>query len=145
LQAVSTALKRNENGRCSDIDGHKIDHRQHWATPTETMRILRSLTRFSTECFASIFNADTRSATVITAHREDRAFGALFDAFAHRWSGSFYFNAEYNVEPMRDAVEHAIASVQAATDPACPSTWHLGSPATSVSFWSRSASSARRT
>jgi hypothetical protein len=115
LQAVSAALKRNENGRCSDIDGHKIDHRQHWATPTETMRILRSLTRFSTECFASIFNADTQSANVITAHREDRAFGALFDAFAHRWSGSFYFNAEYNVEPMRDAVEHAIASVQAAT------------------------------
>ena len=46
----------------------------------------------------------------LTAFHEDANFGAHFDSFSYRLTGSYIANPEYETEDMRKAVLHALAS-----------------------------------
>ena len=55
--------------------------------------------------------------TYCTAYQEDSAFGAIFDAFSYRLTGSCIANPEYDPGDMRKAILHALASSTDTTTP----------------------------
>jgi hypothetical protein len=55
--------------------------------------------------------------TYCTAYREDSSFGALYDAFSYRPTGSCTANPEYDPGDMRKAILHALASSTNTTTP----------------------------
>ena len=55
--------------------------------------------------------------TYCTAYPEDSPFGALYDAFSYRLTGSCTANPEYDPGDMRKAILHALAPSTNITTP----------------------------
>ena len=72
----------------------------------------------NTELFGSPLNCSmSEGITYCSAYAEDSVFGALFDGYSYRYTGSCIANPEYEPEDMRRAVLHALASSTASTSP----------------------------
>ena len=128
LLAEWNSLARHE-GR-SDVPFHVAAHAciahytskslnlsNHWATPQPMVEAIAAATMADTERFCSPMNAHPLFRRRYTYRRDDAAFGAEYDAYSVRFSGSWYMNPEYDAEELTRALRWAQAS--AATDP-CP-------------------------
>ena len=94
-----------------DPQGRKYKPANQWATPPELQRAIELTFLSKTEIFASPLNCSMEpGVTYCTAYPEDSAFGAVFDAFRYRLTGSCIANPEYEPGDMRKAILHALAS-----------------------------------
>ena len=87
----------------------------HWATPPPLVEAIATATRADTERFCSPLNAHRTFRRRYTYRRDDVAFGAEYDAYSVKFSGSWYMNPEYDAEELTRSLRWAQAS--AATDP----------------------------
>ena len=82
----------------------------HWATPPRLVAALRAAAYATTERFSSPVNAHGGFARRYTYRAGDKSFGAEYDAYSKRFSGSWYMNPEYDAEELTRALRWAIAS-----------------------------------
>ncbi len=86
--------------------------------PPTLQRAIQLTFQSRAEIFASPLNCSMEPGiTYCTAYPEDSSFGALYDAFSYRLTGSCTANPEYDPGDMRKAILHALAST---TDTATP-------------------------
>jgi ribonuclease HI len=94
-----------------------IKLKNHWATPREVYRLLKSTFKVTKERFASPLNHNPDFAEYWSAHEEDQKFGARWDAYSCLWTGYSVANPEYEDEDMDKAVMTALKSATLASTP----------------------------
>jgi hypothetical protein len=102
-------LQRYRNFSTTE-NGHRINLKNHWATPSTIMQALRTAFNVTTEMFASPLNVNDHNPTYFSAHRRDTIFGATHDAYSGPWKGAIQFNPEYEADDLLKAVRWAKAS-----------------------------------
>jgi hypothetical protein len=81
-----------------------------WAITNQLASAIHTCFDTTFEIFASPLNSSMKpNVEYCTAFPEDANFGAHFDSFSYRLTGSCIANPEYEPEDMRKAVRHAIA------------------------------------
>ena len=71
----------------------------------------------TTERFASPLNFNVASDSYCSTYSEDRLFGAIHDAYSHKWQGSSQANPEHEAKDMEKALRWAIFSAQETDEP----------------------------
>ncbi len=84
--------------------------KNHWATPQPLMHAFRQAFATSTEWFASPLNHSPHIPQYASAYAKDTEFGAIHNAYGHKWTGSGQVNPEYVDTDMHAAMRWAIAS-----------------------------------
>ncbi len=81
-----------------------------WAITQKLASAIHACFNTTFEIFASPLNISMNpNVEYFTAFPEDANFGAHYDSFSYRLSGSCIANPKYEPEDMRKAVRHAIA------------------------------------
>ncbi len=98
--------------------GRKYKPTNQWATPPDLQRAISLTFRSTAEIFASPLNCSMEPGiTYCSTYPEDAAFGAIYDAFSYRLTGSCIANPEYDPGDTRKAIMHALASSTHTTTP----------------------------
>ncbi len=98
--------------------GRKCKPSNQWANPPKLQRAIQLTFQTRADIFASPLNCSMEpDITYCTTHHEVFAFGALYDAFSYRLTGSCTANPEYDPGDMRKAILHALASSTGPTIP----------------------------
>ncbi len=105
MQRYHQRTKRlNQQGIASKITNQ-------WAITHSLASAIHACFNITFEIFASPFNSSMNpNVGYCTAFHEDVDFGAHYDSFSYRLAGSCIANPETELEDMRKAVLHAIAS-----------------------------------
>ena len=86
--------------------------------PPDLQRAISLTFQSTSEIFASPLNCSMEpGVTYCSAYPEDAAFGAIYNAFSYRLTGSCIANPEYDPGDMRKAILHALASSTDTTNP----------------------------
>ena len=89
---------------------HQIKLKNQWSVPSEIYTVLHDMLGPAGEKFASPLNVHPLSSTYCTAHKDDAAYGATFDAYSAPWKGAQLINPEYEEEALFRATKWAISS-----------------------------------
>ena len=96
----------------------KYNPSNQWCLPPPLRRALSNCFSSTTELFASPLNCHMQeNVTYCSAFPQDTQFGAAYNAFDYRWTGSCLANPEYEPEDMRQTLRHAIASTELSSTP----------------------------
>ena len=90
----------------------RIKLSNHWATPPELYDALKQLTGATKERFASPLNFNPKMQQYCSIHKRDQIFGAKWDTYKYRWTGSSVHNPEYEDPALNKNMATAIAAAQ---------------------------------
>jgi hypothetical protein len=114
---IGLLMLRYTNGATKSTCG-RVKMKNHWAVPTSVMTTVVSAYDLTQERFASPLDCCLELSQYWSAHKRDRLFGAHFDAFSSRPSGSCYMNPEYDGE--EDLYHALLCAIAATTAPDAP-------------------------
>ena len=88
---IGTLLHRYRTG-ADKSSGKKVDMKNHWALPDPFIKGLMSMYDITQERFASPLNYNLASKWYWADHTRDAIFGAQYDAYSSKITGSAYMN-----------------------------------------------------
>ena len=108
--AVANLMSRYKEGR--ETENYCIKMKNYWTIPEHLMTAITSGFAVATERFASPLNFNAEMARYFTPFKEDKAFGALHDAYSCKWLGASHAHPENTAGDMQKAVRWALASAE---------------------------------
>ena len=117
-EELARLIHRYKNGTRIPGSKRRVDLTNHWATPPAIYQELqRHLPQMHQERFASPLNYHPGMQRYWSCFERDQIFGALHDAYSHKWTGLSVANPEYDSQEMYKAVSWAVHSSQATDHP----------------------------
>jgi hypothetical protein len=106
-EEVYKLMTRYKDGALVNPTTHtRIKIKNHWATPDCIYEALQTLTGATKERFASPLNYNPTHQMYWSIHKQDQVFGAKWDAYKYKWTGSSIHNPEYEDEDLNRNVSH---------------------------------------
>ena len=88
-----------------------------WTTPPPVVGAIVESTGANTERFSSPMNASEHLTRHFSYRKADADFGFQYDAYSVRFTGSYYFNPEYDADELARSLRWAAASARADKGP----------------------------
>jgi ribonuclease HI len=119
LKAVADLLRRySPKSKLYNPQGNQFNIKNNWAIQDPLMQGLKELFGTTTQLFGSPLNCSPEPGTTYySAFPEDAIFGAIHNCMRFRWTASCQANPEYEPADMLAAMQRAIQSAHASTDP----------------------------
>ncbi len=110
--AIAYLLNRSTN---KPTDGSKLA--DQCTIPYRYMQAFRDGLSVTTERFASPLNFNPDMKCFFSMHAENALFGANFDAYSMKWTGTSQVKPEYEAVAMKEAMRWAVLSAEKAAAP----------------------------
>ena len=116
-EELYSLMSRYKDGTPIGKGGRTVKLTNHWATPREVYATIVELAKVTKERFASPLNFSPYVHQYWSIHKRDQIFGAHWDTYQYKWTGSNVHNPEYEDSDLTKNVATAIAAARHTTVP----------------------------
>ena len=116
-EELYSLMSRYKEGTPVGTGGQTIKLTNHWATPREVYATIVEFAKVTKERFASPLNFSPYVHQYWSIHKRDQVFGAHWDTYRYKWTGSSVHNPEYEDRDLTKNVATAIAAARHTTAP----------------------------
>ena len=116
-EELYSLMSRYKDGTPIGTGGRTVKLTNHWATPREVYATIVEHAKVTKERFASPLNFSPYVHQYWSIHKRDQIFGAQWDTYKYKWTGSSVHNPEYEDSDLTRNVATAIAAARNTSAP----------------------------